>query len=247
MTNSPRPEYWRRALDERRLVAGATAPTLRMQDAGAVRVDAGRRSGGRPSTGSGRGGGAPGCTTAELDEAAAAVIADAGAKPASWATTGTPRRCVSVNDEVVHGIRRTRASHRRPGVDRLRCHRRRLARRCGADGERRYSGRCRCSAVGGDARIALGRDRRRPSGGRGSAMWATRWSRSCAIPNPGMASWPATPGTASARPCIWTRTCPTVASPDVDRRCTPAWRSPSNRWSPPVGTTRTSSMTAGRW
>lgn len=47
----------------------------------------------------------PGCTTAELDEAAAAVIADAGAKPSFLGYHGYPAQvCVSVNDEVVHGI-----------------------------------------------------------------------------------------------------------------------------------------------
>ncbi|HMO12303.1 MAG TPA: M24 family metallopeptidase, partial [Actinotalea sp.] len=48
---------------------------------------------------------APGVTTAELDEVAAAVIADAGATPSFLGYHGFPAvLCVSVNDEVVHGI-----------------------------------------------------------------------------------------------------------------------------------------------
>ncbi|QHT56599.1 type I methionyl aminopeptidase [Cellulomonas sp. H30R-01] len=48
---------------------------------------------------------APGVTTAELDAVAAAVIADAGATPSFLGYHGYPATlCVSVNDEVVHGI-----------------------------------------------------------------------------------------------------------------------------------------------
>ncbi|GAB3721850.1 type I methionyl aminopeptidase [Nocardiopsis oceani] len=53
----------------------------------------------------------PGRTTADLDRAAAKVIADAGAEPLflnyqpAWAPTPFPGvTCVSVNDEIVHGI-----------------------------------------------------------------------------------------------------------------------------------------------
>jgi len=47
----------------------------------------------------------PGATTAELDAAAAAVIADAGAQPSFLGYHDYPATiCVSVNDEVVHGI-----------------------------------------------------------------------------------------------------------------------------------------------
>lgn len=46
-----------------------------------------------------------GVTTAELDAVAAAVIDDAGALPSFLGYDGYPARiCVSVNDEVVHGI-----------------------------------------------------------------------------------------------------------------------------------------------
>jgi methionyl aminopeptidase len=46
-----------------------------------------------------------GVSTAELDAIAAAVIADAGALPSFLGYEGYPARlCVSVNDEVVHGI-----------------------------------------------------------------------------------------------------------------------------------------------
>ncbi|MEZ0449052.1 type I methionyl aminopeptidase [Cellulomonas sp. ICMP 17802] len=46
-----------------------------------------------------------GVTTAELDAVAAAVIGDAGALPSFLGYEGYPARlCVSVNDEVVHGI-----------------------------------------------------------------------------------------------------------------------------------------------
>ncbi|MFC4616024.1 type I methionyl aminopeptidase [Cellulomonas algicola] len=48
---------------------------------------------------------APGVTTAELDAVAAAIIADAGATPSFLGYHGYPATlCVSVNDEVVHGI-----------------------------------------------------------------------------------------------------------------------------------------------
>lgn len=48
---------------------------------------------------------APGVTTAQLDAVAAAVIADAGATPSFLGYHGYPATlCVSVNDEVVHGI-----------------------------------------------------------------------------------------------------------------------------------------------
>ena len=47
----------------------------------------------------------PGATTADLDEIAAAVIKDAGAKPSFLGYHGYPATlCVSVNDEIVHGI-----------------------------------------------------------------------------------------------------------------------------------------------
>lgn len=47
----------------------------------------------------------PGATTAELDAAAAAVIAEAGALPSFLGYLDYPATiCVSVNDEVVHGI-----------------------------------------------------------------------------------------------------------------------------------------------
>lgn len=47
----------------------------------------------------------PGATTADLDEVAAAVIADAGALPSFLGYYDYPATiCVSVNDEVVHGI-----------------------------------------------------------------------------------------------------------------------------------------------
>ncbi|MCB7136756.1 type I methionyl aminopeptidase [Cellulosimicrobium marinum] len=47
----------------------------------------------------------PGMTTGDLDELAAAVIADAGATPSFLGYEGFPATiCVSVNDEVVHGI-----------------------------------------------------------------------------------------------------------------------------------------------
>lgn len=54
---------------------------------------------------------APGRTTADLDRVAAKVIADAGADPLflghqpAWAPTPFPGvACVSVNDEIVHGV-----------------------------------------------------------------------------------------------------------------------------------------------
>lgn len=48
---------------------------------------------------------APGLTTNDLDAIAAAVIADAGATPSFLGYHGYPATiCVSVNDEVVHGI-----------------------------------------------------------------------------------------------------------------------------------------------
>ncbi|MET4225535.1 type I methionyl aminopeptidase [Oerskovia enterophila] len=51
----------------------------------------------------------PGMTTADLDALAAAVIGDAGATPSFLGYHGYPATlCVSVNDEVVHGIPGTR-------------------------------------------------------------------------------------------------------------------------------------------
>jgi methionyl aminopeptidase len=48
---------------------------------------------------------APGVTTARLDEVAAEVIRDAGARPSFLGYFGFPATiCVSVNDQVVHGI-----------------------------------------------------------------------------------------------------------------------------------------------
>ncbi|NCT89668.1 type I methionyl aminopeptidase [Cellulomonas sp. APG4] len=47
----------------------------------------------------------PGATTADLDAVAAAVIAEAGATPSFLGYHGYPATlCVSVNDEIVHGI-----------------------------------------------------------------------------------------------------------------------------------------------
>lgn len=47
----------------------------------------------------------PGMTTAELDAVAAAVITEAGATPSFLGYQGFPAStCISVNDEVVHGI-----------------------------------------------------------------------------------------------------------------------------------------------
>lgn len=47
----------------------------------------------------------PGATTAELDRVAAAVIAEAGATPSFLGYHGYPATlCISVNDEIVHGI-----------------------------------------------------------------------------------------------------------------------------------------------
>jgi len=52
----------------------------------------------------------PGTTTKALDEAAAAYLARAGAQPAFLGYRGFPATiCVSVNDEVVHGIPGARA------------------------------------------------------------------------------------------------------------------------------------------
>lgn len=52
-----------------------------------------------------RGATRPGMTTGEIDEVAAGVIADAGATPSFLGYQGFPAStCVSVNDEVVHGI-----------------------------------------------------------------------------------------------------------------------------------------------
>jgi methionyl aminopeptidase len=52
----------------------------------------------------------PGVTTAELDELAARIIRDAGARPAFKGFQGFPASiCASVNDEVVHGIPGPRA------------------------------------------------------------------------------------------------------------------------------------------
>jgi len=51
----------------------------------------------------------PGIKTKELDEAAAACLKRAGARPAFLGYRGFPETiCVSVNDEVVHGIPRER-------------------------------------------------------------------------------------------------------------------------------------------
>jgi methionyl aminopeptidase len=48
---------------------------------------------------------APGVTTADLDDCAAAMISDAGAAPSFLGYYGFPAHiCTSVNDEVVHGI-----------------------------------------------------------------------------------------------------------------------------------------------
>ena len=76
-----------------------------------------------------------GITTGELDAIAEKNIRDGGGVP-SFLGYGIPpfpaTICASVNDEVVHGIPgdRTLAGRRRH-LDRLRCHRRRLARRRG--------------------------------------------------------------------------------------------------------------------
>ena len=52
----------------------------------------------------------PGVTTAQLDEVVAKVVADAGAKPNFLHYQGFPATvCISVNDEVVHGIPGQRA------------------------------------------------------------------------------------------------------------------------------------------
>ena len=78
----------------------------------------------------------PGVTTGELDGLAAEHIRDSGALP-SFLGYGHPpfpaTTCVSVNDEVVHGIPGDRVvARRRHRLDRLRGDPRRLARRRGA-------------------------------------------------------------------------------------------------------------------
>lgn len=75
----------------------------------------------------------PGATTKDLDDVARKVLADHGAKPNFLGYGGFPATiCTSVNDVVVHGIEhRDRPQGRRRHLDRLRRHRRRLARRRG--------------------------------------------------------------------------------------------------------------------
>ena len=82
---------------------------------------------------------APGVATEELDRIAAAVIHDAGAKPAFLGYRGYPRTlCVSINDEVVHGIpgKRKLAAGDIVGID------------CGAVVEGYYGDAARTLAVG---------------------------------------------------------------------------------------------------
>jgi methionyl aminopeptidase len=82
---------------------------------------------------------APGITTGELDEIAERVIRKAGARPAFLAYRGFPKTlCVSVNEEVVHGIpgKRKLAAGDIVGID------------CGAVFEGYYGDAARTFAVG---------------------------------------------------------------------------------------------------
>ncbi len=81
----------------------------------------------------------PGVTTGELDRIAEKVIRDAGARPAFVGYRGYPKTlCVSVNDEVVHGIpgKRKLAAGDIVGVD------------CGAVVEGYFGDAARSFAVG---------------------------------------------------------------------------------------------------
>ncbi|WP_454049674.1 type I methionyl aminopeptidase [Cellulomonas sp. Marseille-Q8402] len=79
-----------------RIELKTTEQVLLMRQAGLVVADA---------LAAARAAAVPGATTADLDEVAAKVIADAGAQPSFLGYHDYPATiCVSVNDEVVHGI-----------------------------------------------------------------------------------------------------------------------------------------------
>lgn len=104
----------------------------------------------------------PGMTTADLDALAAAVIADAGATPSFLGYEGYPASlCVSVNDEVVHGIPGPREpAPGRHRLRRLRGDRRRLARRLGRLVRPRRGRAARRGPRGGHAACDVGGYRR---------------------------------------------------------------------------------------
>ena len=118
----------------------------------------------------------PGVTTGSLDAVAAAVIADAGARPSFLGYGADDDRpgfpgvvCLSVNDEVVHGIPGERVLvERGPALGRRRGGGRRLARRRRCQGRRRPHGPAGRGRRAGrdDAVGAVARDRRPRIGGR---------------------------------------------------------------------------------
>ena len=102
----------------------------------------------------------PGVTTGELDRIADEHIRAGDGVPSflGYGHPGPATICTSVNDEVVHGIPGDRVlAERRRDLDRLRCHRRRLAR-----------GRCHHGGGGGRAV----RRTRADAGDGGASLWA---------------------------------------------------------------------------
>ena len=174
-----------------------------------------------------------GVTTGELDRIAEDHIRSHGAVPSflGYATAFPATICVSVNDEVVHGIPGDGVlERRRHRLHRLRRHRRRLARRRRDDrrGRRGRHGGQRADAGhrGGD----VARASPPPPSAAGSATSPTR-SSSTSEARAATGSSRTTPGTASAPRCTSRPTCPTSAGPGAGPGSSRAWRWPSSRWS----------------
>ena len=156
----------------------------------------------------------PGVTTADLDRIGRDVLERRGATSNFLGYHGYPAViCASVERDrgARHPVGDDPAGRGRPGVDRLRRHRRRLARRRrlhrrGGHGQRR--GR---AAGGGGRGRPRRRHRRRWCPATGSATWARRWRRRCWPP--GSTCCGTTAATGSAGPCTSGPTCPTSAGP----------------------------------
>ena len=187
-------------------------------------------------------------TTGELDAIAAENIRAAGAMP-SFLGYGHPpfpaTICVSVNDEIVHGI---------PG-DRVIAEGDIVSIDCGAIVDGWHGDAAVTIAVGevpdealelmrvteesmwrGIAAAALG-------GHVGDISHAVQsYVRGRRVTS---GSSRTTPGTGSARPCTSRRTCPTSAGRAAARAWSRAWRWPSSRWSWPGSRGAARSRTTG--
>ena len=167
----------------------------------------------------------PGVSTGELDAIAEQVIRDGGGVPSFLGYHGYPASiCASVNEQIVHGI---------PAATQVLADGDLLSVDCGAIVEGWHGDAAVTLAVGtvAPADLALSAACRealeagiaavRPGAGSPTSRTPCRPRRrppGAATASP-TASSRSTAGTASARPCTWTRSCPTTVPPGTVRGC----------------------------